>query len=174
MIDNKYSFINGLDEEKFISFDNDGDLKFYRCPKCGSYHVVKNGTYIRKTPVNKAKSKITRIQKYICTKCKTSFKYLPLYLASYSHLSVLTLFKVLIDSSSINSLSKVYEISRSSIRSIKERFKTYLNQIDFILRLKPINSFKELLKSYFETFHHFLFSSSTTSDNYLYQVNKLS
>lgn len=174
MIDSKYFFINSLEKENFLCLDVDNDLKFYKCPKCGSYHVYKNGTYIRKTAINKQESKLTRVQKYLCADCKTSFKYLPLYLTSNSHLTTSTIFKILVDSASINSISKLYEISRSSIRSLKDRFKVYRGQIDFVLKSNSINSFVELLKSYFDSFNSFLFGQSTTSANYLYQVNQLS
>ena len=175
MIDNKLSFINGTDDKTFVESESEDSLvKYYKCPKCGSYHIVRNGTYTRKTHIDSKDIKITKIQKYFCKDCNTSFKYLPLYLTSYSHLTTLTLFKVLIDKASLNSLSKLYNLSRSSLRHIKERFIAETNKITFILKTESIKSFKELLKSYFEGFNHFLFSSSTTLANYHFLVSQLS
>lgn len=175
MIDNNYSFINDFEEKNFID-SNDAlcDVKFYRCPKCGSYHIVKNGTYVRKTAINSNESKVTKVQKFICCDCKTSFKYLPLYLTSHSHLTSLTLCKILLNPTSNNKASKIFNVSRNTVRSIKDRFKSVVNQINLILNKSPINSFLELLKSYFDIFDHFLFSPSTTSDRYDYLINSLS
>ena len=174
MIENKLSFINGLNDKTFTSVKDEGDTKFYRCPKCGSYHVVKNGTYRRKTPINKYYSTITVIQKYICNECKTSFKYLPIYLTSHSHISTISLLKVLINKSSFNHLSKIYELSRSTIKSIKSRFEITLKKIELLLRKVEVHSLKGLFKEYYKQFDEFLFSSSTTSANYSYFINQLS
>lgn len=175
MIENYYNFINGFNEKEFIdSNDVSYDIKFYKCPKCGSYHVVRNGTYVRKTAINGNDSKITKIQKYICKKCKTSFKYLPLYLVTYSHFTSLTLCKILLNSSSFNKSSKIFNISRSTVRSIKKRFEVTVKEITFLINKFSILSFNELLKIYHEIFKRFLFCPSTDSTNYGHLINSLS
>ena len=51
MIEEKLAFINGHDDK---SLDEDkGNKRFYKCPKFGSYHILRNGTYVRKTVVIK-------------------------------------------------------------------------------------------------------------------------
>lgn len=175
MIENNFNFINGFNEKEFIdSSVTSCDARFYKCPKCGSYHIVRNGTYLRKTAINGSDSKITKIQKYICKKCKTSFKYLPLYLVTYSHFTSLTLCKILLNPSSINKSSKIFNISRSTVRSIKKRFEVVVKEIAFLLSKFSISSFNELLKIYHDIFKHFLFCPSTDSANYSHLINSLS
>lgn len=175
MIDNKYTFINDFDEKNFIdSNDIPCDVRFYKCPKCGSYHIVKNGTYVRKTAINSNETTITKIQKFICKNCKTSFKYLPLYLGPHSHFTSLTLCKILLNSSSINKASKIFNVSRNTVRSIKNRFEVIVKQIDLLLRKYVLTSFNNLLKLYHKTFNQFLFGSSTTSARHDYLINSLS
>ena len=43
MIENNFNFINGFNEKEFIdSSVTSCDARFYKCPKCGSYHIVRN------------------------------------------------------------------------------------------------------------------------------------
>ena len=172
MIEEKLAFINRYDD-KSLDEDN-GGIRFYKCPKCGSYHIVKNGTYTRKTTVITGEVVITRIQRYICKACNTSFKYLPLYLSSNNHLCVRFLLKVLISKGSFNHLSKIFKLSRSTIRNIQRKYYYILRRLRLLVNKYIINSYFELSKFYLYEFRQFLFCSSTTSANYLYLINQLS
>lgn len=172
MIEEKLAFINS-DDDKSLDEDN-GDMRFYKCPKCGSYHIVKNGTYVRKTTVINEEVVITKIQKYICKQCNTSFKYFPLYLSSKNHLCVRLLLKVLISNGSISHLSKFFNLSRSTIRSIQRKYSYILNRLRLLVSKYTINNYFELSKIYLGEFKQFIFCPSTTSANYLYLINQLS
>lgn len=41
MIEEKIAFINDIDDKSFINGVCNKELHYFRCPKCGSYHVVK-------------------------------------------------------------------------------------------------------------------------------------
>lgn len=172
MIEEKLTFINE-DNDKSLDEDS-GGTRFYKCPKCGSYHIVKNGTYARKTTVINEEVVITKIQKYICKQCNTSFKYLPLYLSSNNHLCVRFLLKVIISKGSINHLSKLFKLSRSTIRNIQRKYSYITKRLRLLINKYAINSYFELSKIYLGEFKQFLFCPSTTSANYLYLINQLS
>ena len=41
MIEEKIAFINDIDDKSFINDESSKELHYFRCPKCGSYHVVR-------------------------------------------------------------------------------------------------------------------------------------
>ena len=122
MKDNRLDFIKDKDEMDFVMSNKDVDTIDVFCPYCVSKRYQKNGTYVRKTIIKHSDTLRTTIQKYICKDCRKSFSTLPNYLTSYSHITTLTLSKILLDSSSINHLSLLHGFSRSSIRYIKNKF----------------------------------------------------
>lgn len=150
MLDDKYVSLSDLEEE-FIEFceklDKDKDIK---CPVCGSNNIVKNGVYERKTFIKDNESKKVKIQKYLCKKCRITFKYSPSYLIGYSHISALTLYKIINDTtSSINHLSRVYNLSRSSIRYTKNKYNSIKKIILITMRrLESLLNFY-IVKTYF-------------------------
>ena len=74
MIEEKLAFINDVDDKSFINGECNKELHYFRCPKCGSYHVVRNGTYTRKTSLLNGDSAYIKVQKCLCRDCGISFK----------------------------------------------------------------------------------------------------
>lgn len=106
MIEEKLAFINDVDDKSFINDECNKELHYFRCPKCGSYHVVRNGTYTRKTSLLNGDSAFIRLQKCLCRDCGISFKILPMCISGLNHLSLISLLKILLNTGSNNFLSK--------------------------------------------------------------------
>ena len=138
-----------------------------KCPRCGSIHIVKNGTYKRK---NKGFNNIT-IQKYLCKDCKLSFKELPLLLTSYSQLNIFDYLKIYLSKNDSNrSIAKQLEHSRKTIINIKHKFSIIFTKLDFLLKTNTINSLKDLFIKYKDKYHEYLFDtlSTTLTHSYYY------
>ena len=93
MIKDKLPFINGMREISIIENLKKEGILHVRCPKCGSYHIVKNGHYIRKIAHIIGDSSRLSIQKYLCRNCSASFKELPIGVSSNNHYSNYSLLK---------------------------------------------------------------------------------
>ena len=91
MIEEKIAFINDIDDKSFINDECNKELHYFRCPKCGSYHVVRNGTYTRKTSLLNGDSAYIKVQKCLCRDCGISFKILPMCISGLNHLSLISL-----------------------------------------------------------------------------------
>ena len=135
MIKDKLLFINGMREISIIENLKKEGILLVRCPKCGSYHIVKNGHYIRKIAHIIGDSSQLSIQKYLCRNCSASFKELPIGVSSNNHYSNHSLLKILLEDGSINAISKCFCVSRNTVKSIRNRFRTDLNRL-FVLTNK--------------------------------------
>lgn len=149
-------------------------LNVYKCPKCGSYHIVRNGTYTRKTTVIKEESIIITVQKYLCRKCGISFKELPFHLSSLNHLSVISLLKIVLNEDSINKVSKMFEISRNTIRNIRNKYNYERHRIKVLANKYVIESVDHLLNLYKHEFNKYLFEPSTSKDTSIPYVIRIS
>lgn len=172
MIDNLNVLINTEEENSLKNFKSTSNL--IRCPRCGKYHIVRNGTYKRKVTIIKEESIVITIQKYICRSCDISFKELPLFLSSRNHLSIGSLLKVIINEDSLKKASKVFELSKNTIKLIRKKYKVEKKRIELLLRKYELHSLKEALKRYLIEFNSYLFEPSTSLDTthpYVYRIS---
>ena len=173
MIKDNLSFINGINDRNIIETLKEEGAIFVRCPKCGSVHIVRNGHYTRKVSYIKGESTFLKIQKYLCSTCKTSFKQLPYYISTYNHYSNITLLKILISDNSVKAISNELDLSRNTIRSIRKKFDSVLKRLFVLIKKYSIHTYIELYESYFKEFNSFLFDSSTNIDTVEYAVFRL-
>ncbi len=164
MIKDNLPFINGLNERNVIESLKEDGVILVKCPKCGSYHIVRNGHYTRKIAYIEGESSFFRVQKYLCRHCKSSFKQLPYFISSYNHYSNISLLKILVEEGSFKFVSKVLNVSRSTVRSIRKRFSSDLKRLVVLTKKYVLNSFEELYKMYLKEFQLFLFDLSTETD----------
>lgn len=174
MIKDNLPFINGINERSVIeSLEEDGII-LVKCPKCGSFHIVRNGHYTRKVAYLEGESSLLRVQKYMCGHCKTSFKHLPYFISSYNHYSNISLLKILVEEGSIKSVSTFFNVSRNTVRSIKKRFSADLKRLIVLIKKFSFCTFEELYEMYFKEFRLNLFDSSTNTDAPQFFVYRLS
>ena len=131
------------------------ELHYFRCHKCGSYHVVRNGTYTRKTSLLNGDSAFIRLQKCLCRDCGISFKILPMCISGLNHLSLISLLKILLNTGSNNFLSKSFNVARSTVRNIKVKYKTLLSKIRLLSIKYKINTIQNLVESFYKEFSTF-------------------
>ena len=174
MIEEKLAFINDVDDKSFINDECNKELHYFRCPKCGSYHVVRNGTYTRKTSLLNGDSAYIKVQKCLCRDCGISFKILPMCISGLNHLSLIYLLKILLNTGSNNFLSKSFNVARSTVRNIKVKYKTLLSKIRLLSIKYKINTIQNLVESFYKEFSTFLFEPSTSLANYHFVINQLS
>lgn len=174
MIEEKLAFINDVDDKSFINCECNKELHYFRCPKCGSYHVVRNGTYTRKTSLLNGDSAYIKVQKCLCRDCGISFKILPMCINGLNHLSLISLLKILLNTGSNNFLSKSFNVARSTVRNIKVKYKTLLSKIRLLSIKYKINTIQNLVESFYKEFSTFLFEPSTSLANYHFVINQLS
>lgn len=174
MIEEKLAFINDVDDKSFINGECNKELHYFRCPKCGSYHVVRNGTYTRKTSLLNGDSAYIKVQKFLCRDCGISFKILPMCISGLNHLSLISLLKILLNTGSNNFLSKSFNVARSTVRNIKVKYKTLLSKIRLLSIKYKINTIQNLVESFYKEFSTFLFEPSTSLANYHFVINQLS
>lgn len=173
MIEEKLAFINSLNDKSFINDECNKEVHYFRCPKCGSIHTVRNGTYKRKTSLLNGDNAIVKVQKCLCRKCGIAFNIFPICITSLKHLSSLSLLKILLTKGSNNKLSKKFEVSRSTIRNVKNKYLELVNKLRVLTLKYEINNLRKLFESYYEEFSSFLFSLSTSLANYHYVLNQL-
>lgn len=152
MIKDNLPFINGLNERNVIETLKENGAIMVKCPNCGSYHIVRNGHYTRKIAYIDGESSFFRVQKYMCSHCKTSFKQLPYFISSYNHYSNISLLKILLEQGSFKFVSKVLNVSRSTVRSIRKRFGSNLKRLVVLTKKYIFNSFEELYELYFKEY----------------------
>jgi transposase-like protein len=119
------------------------------CIHCGSIHIKKNGTYLRKTHIGNAQSELNIVQRMFCNDCRRSFRILPMHLAPERWYQWAVLAMVLIASlqnKSIRSINKYCNVARSTIsrwlRRFKEHFAGHADQLKQLLPdLGRINGF---------------------------------
>ena len=145
MINKDYDYLDDIDEKDLVEMSERLKDHEIKCPKCESTNLIKNGSYERYVNIKGHESEKIMIQRYICKDCTHHFKELPFYLVPNSHVNRLSLVKLLLDPSSINHLSKVYNLSRSSIKRSKDKYG---------LTKKTIR-FRELWFSNFFCYHSF-------------------
>ena len=174
MVEEKLAFINDVDDKSFINDECNKELHYFRCPKCGSYHVVRNGTYTRKTSLLNGDSAYIKVQKCLCRDCGISFKILPMCISGLNHLSLISLLKILLNTGSNNFLSKSFNVARSTVRNIKVKYKTLLSKIRLLSIKYKINTIQNLVESFYKEFSTFLFEPSTSLANYHFVINQLS
>lgn len=157
MIDNYSHLCNSNEKENLKSYEPKLNKYGYRCPKCGSRAIWLNGTYKRKT------GSFVTIQKYICKKCRHSFKELPYLLANHSHLTIIEYLTIVLHKDkSIRCLSKLLSISRSSIRNIRKGFKQETLKIKSLIILKAPKTLKELYIYFNKANGTYMFSPLST------------
>lgn len=174
MIEEKLAFINDVDDKSFINGECNKELHYFRCPKCGSYHVVRNGTYTRKTSLLNGDSAYIKVQKCLCRDCGISFKILPMCINGLNHLSLISLLKILLNTGSNNFLSKTFNVARSTVRNIKKKYNVLINKIRLLSIKYEINNIQNLVENYYNEFSTFLFEPSTSLANYHFVINQLS
>lgn len=173
MIKEKLAFINQINEKNIIESLIEEKIIIVRCPNCGSFHIIRNGHYVRKVAHINEPSSHLKIQKYLCKNCRTSFKQLPHFLSSYSHYSNISLLKILIKEQSIKSISQEYDVSRTTVRNIKNRFQDVLKKLSVAVRKYSFETFMDLYFVYSQEFDSFLFEPSTKTDtaqSYVFRI----
>lgn len=161
MIKDKLPFINGMREISILENLKEEGIILVKCPKCGSVHIVKNGHYTRKIAHITGSSSQLSIQKYLCRDCSTSFKELPFSVSSNNHYSNYSLLKILIEDRSINAISKCFDVSRNTVKLIKNKFKADFNRLMVLVNKYTFNDFQSLYETYFKIYGVFLFDAST-------------
>lgn len=174
MIKEKLAFINQIKEKNIIEQLKEEKIIIVKCPNCGSFHIVRNGHYIRKVAHINETSSCLKIQKYLCKSCRASFKQLPHVLSSHSHYSNISLLKILVKDQSIKSISKEFDISRTTVRNIKNRFHDVLKRLSVAVRKYSFETFIDLYFTYAQEFDSFLFEPSTKTDTaqaYVFRIS---
>lgn len=167
MVNENNVFFNNIDDKDVIENYEEPSFYSYRCPVCGSSHIVRNGTYKRKVLYFNGeviKTGVITIQKFLCRECDHSFHHEPYFVCARSRFSIGVILSVLFADKSIKETAKNMDISRSVVRRIRKRWKYEKKKIESIK--KSINSLKELVNEYENKFGKRLFCSSTNFATY--------
>lgn len=173
MVKEKLNFINEKSTKNMLDSLAEEKIIIVKCPVCGSSHIVRNGHYTRKTAYTSDQSSVVSIQKYLCKSCSTSFKKLPIYLSSNNHFSNISLLKMLIEEGSIKQVSIAFDVSRNTIRRIRNGFNGVLKKLRLLCLKYEISSYENLYGLYKNEFDEFLFDSSTDSDTPSFPVYRI-
>ena len=173
MVKEKLNFINEKSTKNLLDTFEEVKTPYVTCPSCGSDRTVRNGHYVRKISFLSGESRLITIQKHLCRKCSSSFKQLPIYLSSKNHFSTISLLKMLIEEGSIKHVSKVFDVSRNTIRRIRNCFGGVLRQLRVLCDEYEINTFEKLYRLYKKKFGEFLLDISTDSDTPSFPVYRI-
>lgn len=167
MVNDNLIFFNNIKNEDVVIGYKEPLFYEYRCPVCGSRHIVRNGTYKRKVlyfKVNRIVCRVITIQKFLCKECNHSFHDEPPFLCKGSRFTATVLISILFDMGSIKSIAGRMDVSRSVVRCIKNRWRYEKRKIEGINEI--LNSYEDLVRAYRNRFGRKLFSLSTNSATY--------
>lgn len=150
-------FENECEKElKQIKIHQKKQSQLCRCPHCGSSHIVRNGTYVRKIGRIKEDNTVTseevKVQKHLCRNCDHPFNDIPQFLPNLLHFTVLSVFVVLVQEASNRSISEKYGISRTTVRNYKKKFSSDLKRLKYLIGKYNIDNVQMLIKTFIEIF----------------------
>lgn len=154
------------EETELIKKHKSQQSQLSRCPHCNCRHIVRNGTYTRKTNrINEDEKTETiqvKIQKYKCKACNKAFNDIPIFLTNRKHFSLLAILIIVLLEESNRGISEKYDIARSTVRAYKKTSITDINRLKFVVKRERPESFEELVEKFKHLFSQNLFSLSTT------------
>lgn len=159
--DNEY-FFNVTEEKDIVERYKEPLYYSYRCPVCGSRHIVRNGTYIRKALYFDGKTvqcKAITIQKFLCRDCNHSFHDVPVFLSPCSRFCIGMIISILFFDGSVRSTAKKFDVSRSVVRRFKFVWRHEKRKIES-LKIEAW-SYKNIIEQYKHKFGYPPFSTST-------------